>query len=245
MRESLISLLLMLSFLLLLIWMRRGRIEFFLLSLAAAAPAVYLHRGNSSMWIADLLVFLIWDPGQQRWRLLNRKLLLLPPAAALGLPMFNRYFGRASSLRSMLELISTSLWVDPQGRAYYLPGWSMTYRNPLQFLGNSLYMMINFWISPSPWFWSAPLDPVGTLLDTIPWLLFFGGYFKCMRRRDGDRRAFAGVIVALVFTLVYGWGTLNAGTAMRHRGQLLGVLVMAAMLAAGQPDGKTRRHSPI
>ena len=64
---------------------------------------------------------------------------------------------------------------------------------------------------------------------------FFLFCLKDIICRKLNAKALVGIYVFLAFTFVYGWGTRNAGTAMRHRDMLLGMLVMIKLLGH-RPD---------
>lgn len=241
-REAIIWSSLMLSFCFLLKWMRTGKMKCFFGAMLMVLPAFLMHHGNVAMWISIFLIYIFWSPKKQEWRLINRKIYLIVIAAMLAAPLYGKVFvggyGAVTSLRSILDHFTSHASrgaIYYSGRAAYINS-DITYRNPIQFLANTLYLSLYFWISPTPRFWSSPLDMVGFALDTLPWAIFYFCYFKAIKAKGSDRRAFAGVVIAVMFTLVYGWGTFNAGTAMRHRGQLLGVMTMAAMVAANRPQ---------
>ncbi len=43
-----------------------------------------------------------------------------------------------------------------------------------------------------------------------------------------------GIVMMISFSLIYAWGTRNAGTAMRHRDMLCGPIVMIVMYALNE-----------
>ena len=92
--------------------------------------------------------------------------------------------------------------------------------------------MIYFWISPTPRFWNSSVDIIGFLFDSVPMFFIFIQIFKNIRREKRYSKSLAGLYILLAYTIIYAWGTANAGTAMRHRDQFLGIMVMSVLVGA-------------
>ncbi|MCM1325850.1 MAG: hypothetical protein NC094_07560 [Bacteroidales bacterium] len=123
------------------------------------------------------------------------------------------------------------------GRTDYIPE-GIKVDNWLQFAYWTIYRMFSFWCSPLPAFWSSVLDVFCFAVDVMPWLIL---NMWMLHEKHGRKchQATAGILVTLLYTFVYGWATNNAGTAMRHRGQLIGVVVMTILI--GMQEVKHRQ----
>lgn len=81
------------------------------------------------------------------------------------------------------------------------------------------------------------LDVVCFFVDVVPWVIMVIGMF-CVSHRQKNPQAVVGIFFLLLYTFVYGWGTRNAGTAMRHRDQCLGIMIMAALMETDRDGGR-------
>ena len=102
--------------------------------------------------------------------------------------------------------------------------------SPIQVVLMLLYRFVYFWISPSPRFWNSLGQAVSFFMDACVWVMFIGYMIRNACIKKTNRMGGVFILIIVFFTLVYGIGTHTGGTAMRHRGQLLGMLVMCAVL---------------
>lgn len=232
-REPIKQLFLMLSLYFLLRWMENGRFREIIISVVMTIPALWMHTGDVAMWGVIFLVYVFWVPKTQRWRKLNvswKHLLLI--AAILALPImydafvtvFPGKFSGTFSISYFLKMIS----VYTEGRTTYVPNVTIT--TIPKFLFWTVYRMFYFWVSPTPRYWSSVGDIIAFALDTIPWMMLFMYMIKMYKRGMLSEKTKIAIPIFLVFTFIYAWGTLNGGTAMRHRGHLLGMFIMLAMM---------------
>ncbi len=94
--------------------------------------------------------------------------------------------------------------------------------------------MAYFWIAPLQGFWSLPLDVIGFLFDSVLMAFLILWILQCVRKNKRHSKSLAGLYIVMVYTVIYALGTVNAGTAMRHRDQLLGIMVMAVLADMGE-----------
>lgn len=228
-RESIMGLCLMISVYFLWKWMGGHDMKNILWSLAVSVPAIILHTGNIAMWGAIFFTYVFWDPGSRKWRKMTRKNCILIVVIAVAIPLYENVIMKVFSgyLPSVvtLESITSSGRIEHEiGRTDYVPTL-VSVTNMRQFFFQTAYRMVYFWISPTPRFWSSPLDVFGFAVDSLPWMVVFA-YFARKRKILNPQSKVVWIII-LAFTMIYGWGTRNAGAAMRHRDLLLGVVAMA------------------
>lgn len=82
-----------------------------------------------------------------------------------------------------------------------------------------------FLISPTPLYWRGVLDILSFLFDSLLYLIFIKESIKLIKYRSRIVKnkgiIFSLLISIIVFTLVFGLGVNNSGTAIRHRTKIL------------------------
>ena len=233
-REPLKQFFLMLSIYFLWKWMCDGKVYNYIYSILGAVPALWLHSGE--VWILGVIActYLLWDVKKQSWRKPrpNRYMLLAIIGVCL-IPTFYNVFvfmfpGKFSGTFSIENLLGQVVYTS--ARTNYVPAESLTVDTPGKFVYWTLYRMLYLWISPSPRFWNSPIDVVMFMMDVIPWVLFFILFTKACCTHKLDDKAKVAFIIVLFFSFIYAWGTRNAGTAMRHRDHVIGIMVMCALM---------------
>ena len=96
------------------------------------------------------------------------------------------------------------------------------------FLFLTIYRIVYYWISPTPRFWTNFFDVFAFFLDAVPWMYIFWLFEKNKRSLGRNYQVFNFTII--IYTFVFGWGTSSAGTAMRHRDMLLGMIILLFFL---------------
>ena len=81
------------------------------------------------------------------------------------------------------------------------------------------------------------------MADTVPWMLLHMHIIKHGRRKiDGFYKVY--YLIFILFTFVYGWGTLNAGTAARHRDNLVGIFIMCTLMLEESKNDRRAVQKP-
>lgn len=229
-RESLICFFLMISYGYLWQWMISGRGKHIISAMLMAVPAIWLHAGNIAMWGAILIVFSFWSPKAGSWRKVTWRSFLPLIGIILIVPFYNLVFSRVLGGYFPGEFSFLDFFNRPRdiGRTDYVPVSARVDDLP-SFLFWNIYRMVYFWISPSPGFWSSWKDLLFFFCDTVPWAVYFLWAARGVMHHRISQKAVSAMAVCFCFTFIYGWGTVNAGTAMRHRDGLTGIFVMAGM----------------
>lgn len=240
MRESMISFLSMLSFYFLWKWMDSGQTKYIIGALGISIVPMILHSGNIALAAGICLVYIRWDFRTGGWRKLNWRDFILVFGIFAVIPLYENIFARylpylpsKLSLEMITEKISFA-----SGRSDYLS--ELKVNNWSEFLLWSIYLIVYFWMSPTLRFWNSPLDVAGFVLDSIPLLILWMLIIKNIKSAWCRSQAVAGVFILFLYTFIYAWGTRNAGTAMRHRGQLLGIMIMTVVI--GMRAGQEKRE---
>ncbi len=228
-REPMMSLLMMLIYFLCWRWMNYGQFGDMIMAALLVAPLFLLHGGNIVMWPILFITYVHWDYKRQKWRVLSGRCMVYSIGLLVSLifvkviiPQYGTYLPTSFSLEAL-----TSYAYYP-ARADYIPE-NVSIKSWDQFWAWTVYRMMYFWISPSPRFWNSAWDFVGFAVDAVPWLVLLA-WMIIGNRKHKNPQIMMGSLLILLYIFVYGWGTRNAGTAMRHRGQLLGIVVMTVLV---------------
>lgn len=226
-RESALMVLIMYSFYYQCQWMTKGRGADMIKSFIIALMAVILHTVSIAMLGGGMLALLFWDPKAQRIRFTKRKVKYWLSAffcacIFIGAGVFSRlpYFSLSSGGLSV-EAVT--------GYAYAVGGsnYLMNVRNLTsmpQLLFWTPVRCVYFWLSPMIYDVRSVKDLVAVVLDVLPAAAMLYRIFKKENCRDG--KYMLGAAELLLFTLMFAWGTSNAGTAMRHRNMLAGLMIL-------------------
>lgn len=230
MRESLMSLSLMISFYFFWRWMETGNRWSLMISLVSAIPAIFLHNGNLAIYGCIFFTILFWDVRKHKWKKFTWKTAVFIAAIIFIVPIYQmivRLF--PGYLPKTLSLDTIAGYTFIKGRTDYVTT-SMIATNIPEFIYYSIYRMIYFWISPTPRFWGSVKDVLGFVADTLVWMVFFYKYITGIVKKRLKEESKVGIVFLLIYTFIYGWGTQNGGTAMRHRDMISGVMILTALI---------------
>lgn len=230
MRESIINLFAMLSFFYLWKWMNFGKIKHLIIMCLISLIPILLHTGNIALLIAAFIIYMQWDRETGKWRKSGLRWLILFLCFFLAIPLYNS-ISRSFPIEYLPSEISleriTGRSSVPGRSDYVSPGAVHTIG---EFIFWSIYRMLYFWISPTPRFWNSPVDVIGFVFDSVPLFVIFLQIFKNIKQGKRHSKSLAGLYILIVYTIIYAWGTTNAGTAMRHRDQLFGIMAMTVLI---------------
>lgn len=114
------------------------------------------------------------------------------------------------------------------GRTNYMGGLSAS--SPVDFLWQAPVRVIFFCFSPLPWMMSKMLDGFA-FMDSVLYMIVLYVIFRSPRALLGDPRLLGATYLALLGIVVFSLGTVNFGTALRHRGKFLPLLLASAACA--------------
>lgn len=140
--------------------------------------------------------------------------------------------GKLEALRSgIVVAVAEAQRLRATGRAAYLTGAIPT--SPAELLSHFPIRLVYFFFSPFPWMVSGLSDLLGLLDAGLILLLFVAG----LRGSRGKRSALVPLwLVFLVVSTAFSLGTSNYGSALRHRGKLIPLLIVPAALSRGSKE---------
>lgn len=240
MRESIIALFIMITILFLYKWMINGSNFDLLLSVCTAIVATLFHTGCSAVLGVIFLTYVLWNKHTEKWSILSWKAAILFFAFLCVVPLYHLFllvFSNFNYFPRELTIEALTSYPYLPGRSDYVIG-DATAHNIIEFVWGTIYRCVYFWISPTPRFWNSPLDLVGFFGDSVPWACFFLLYIKKLKIKGGKTIGSVGLLLLVLYTFVYAWGTRNAGTAMRHRDALSGAFVLILSIMGADCDGR-------
>ena len=245
-REGIESLFLIISLRMLFQWLKNNRLWQIILSGLAACVAILFHAGNIAMLCVIVFAYGFWNVKGDRWRnfwmaIKSRRGLcvILLIMGALPIYAFINKIYRLDGLPNSISLATIQSFSFLEGRSDYIRDIPIV-KSPIPFIFWTLYRMLYFWISPSPRFWNSPVDIFAFVVDVVPWLYLLLSYFIGWRKNSISKESKIGIVLFLIYTFVFGWGTANAGTAMRHRDMLIGVASFIGLLSLNKDSRKNQ-----
>ncbi|OZT78620.1 hypothetical protein [Salinicoccus roseus] len=231
-RESIISLLVVLSLYFFVRWFtykeRSGAIMSVVLLLTAAA----FHSAIIGVLLGYLFGFIFYKHDKQSFRFtvtsvvpfsifgLLMTYILVFPGIVMGLPLFNKFQQVMDNNETLYGAITAS-----RGDTAYLTGLEVN--NLFQVALFSPIKVIYFISSPMPWDVRNFEDMVSFFLDGAFYLLtliLFIRNFETIRRRPLLGILLLGIMAGW---LIFGLGISNAGTALRHRFKFFYIIIVA------------------
>lgn len=233
-RESLVAVALAMSLYYFTRWFQAGSLVHVGLSISFVLAASAFHSGVIGIALGYAAAFLLYDRARSQIRLGVKNLPALVVLAGLLLLTATRYpdifLGKFEEIDSTETLFESTN--RRAGGSAYLEGLEVDSYGDLIVLGplRSIY----FLGSPLPWDFRGVKDLATFLVDSA-FYLGVVSYGIVRASRGIARRVYTSSILAsaLVFTVVYGAGVGNAGTAIRHRYKILAFLLVLVGTSLG------------
>lgn len=231
-REALIIFLTIYSFYHFLRWYKWGKIINFVYSCFLLLLAAALHSGMVGMLIGYFYVYSFYDRNKNKFSYSVKSCCLVFALFLCVMPFiissgfFTEYFGfltgssDAESEELMLQRINYK--EDTAGSAYLTDLEIDSFSSLILY---SPIKLLYFLFSPMPWNFRGGVDLFSFCLDSFFYLWLLYKMYKPMVDNKRNRLVFLlGFWISVIF---YSWGTIAAGTAIRHRAKFFPVLVIS------------------
>lgn len=227
-----------LSFFYFIKWVQEKRNIDFIITILVLVPSIYLHFGHAVIACVYFAIFFLSRRGKRTNRSIVKIILCLIGFVGLPLVLRSRITGQVSMVlngsftQGLISYVSTSNVANSTGNSAYLEGtldvnsfWQIILYTPLR--------MLYFLLSPMIWDISRGSDLLAFMTDSVVFIfagvLFYQLHRKYKKAHRSLRREnpelwlilVSGIAVILAFSVPFGWGTITAGTAIRHRNCLL------------------------
>lgn len=113
---------------------------------------------------------------------------------------------------------------------------SLKVETPVEFLFAGPVKAVYLIYSPMPWLIRGGMDILTFCLDSSLWIYTTYLFFKNYRQVDSRYRIL--VLCIVIGGFVYGMGTLNTGTAIRHRNKLMPLALVLMMAIRNKLDSE-------
>lgn len=238
-RESIMVFFNMWSFYVFLEWMANGKKKLWIKAFLLVAPAAYLHTASIALWAAYLVIAAFWNTEKQGYRIKAKTIALL----LVGL--LGGWFFLYSPLRNIFGAYLGDLSLYGITHRPYLKGGSdylqwMDCQNWLQFIPYTILRVFYFLFSPLPNEARGMIDLISFVTDGMLVFILLAYMVYKLKDRYKSRFVSAAIVCILALSGIFAWGVRNAGTAIRHRMLVWGILAMGCCVAMG--DGKAICH---
>ncbi len=215
------------------LWLRGGAVLNILLALLCLVTASALHGAIILIGLVYSLFLLFYNPHNKQWSVSGPKLLI-------GMIILIILFGIFGDvLRNKLPSDMTLLFSPEylaartasaaRNRAAYLEGLV-----PTSITSLIIYTPLRafyFFFSPLPWMISNSADLVGFLDAFLYGVFFLYAAVGLLQIRKKDKNtSVALLLIMIIFTVAFAWGTSNYGTAIRHRQKIVWLMISLASI---------------
>lgn len=236
-RESFYYLGTMLSFAFFIRWLDSRKLIYMIICLLMTLPSIWLHSGHVVIPAAYCLMFIISKPKRKNSLEVMYKVALILMGAlsvyilfCLGL-MHTLYtkIPVGTDFSTFIAGVMNSNLANYQEAASGYLGNTLDVTTIGQFILYTPLRMVYFLYSPMIWDCYRIKDFFGLIFDSS---IFITGTWILLRKikqvRMYDQQGFfiamCGILIILLVSFAFGWGTMAAGTAMRHRNVLIPII---------------------
>lgn len=236
-RETVMIFLNTVSILFFIKWYTNGNKYNFILSCFFIVLSSWFHSGMLLALAAYSIFYIIYNPKLNKI-CIHKNTILSIVLIIIIILAFYRLFG--NSITSYFNRVTTLEDVARKrdsGSTDYLSFLNNTKSIPLIIICTPLKILY-FYFSPMPWnCYSLSVASVFLFSSSIYIFLFY----KIFRKRTinkGLKKQL--IVILLLLSIAYAWGTSNAGTAMRHREKMLPYIVVMYSLTINRNDRRNK-----
>jgi len=250
-REIIIIFFVLLSFYHFLLWLKTGNALHMIISFGSILLYGIFHGLTMLISWVQLCCFGIFSPQENRFKITMKHLALIVFLIIGLVVLLNLNVIAYKSPKDLLELASIESFqaiVGERniGRTHYLD--DLIPQNYFDVIWHTPIRMFYFMFAPFPWKVKTAAD-LFFLSDVLIYLFLIYYSFAGFKRLYNNHKVAAVSMLLIILSIVvlFGWGTVNYGTAWRHRAKVAPFLiVMASVGLAASPrlkwvfrDGKT------
>ena len=192
-----------------------------------AVLSVYIgskyHEGLIAVAVPYLYAFIFYDRQKNKIKMNGLNIACLTTAFILFLAFIGSEAGQ--------EYIEKTNAETGGGSAYLT---NLKVETPIEFLFAGPIKAVFLVYSPMPWLVRNPMDIITLLLDSSLWI--YTTYLFVKNYKTIDSRYKLLMLSIILGGFVYGMGTLNTGTAIRHRNKLMSFTLVLMMAIKNKVD---------
>lgn len=230
-RESIISLLVILSLYYFVKWFQYNKFKNSILSVTFILIASLFHSAVIGILLGYLFGFIFYKYSKKKIQFNTYTLLpfvifsisiiyiIVFPEVLLSLPVLNKF---TSTLENSGDIYQ--IFINDRGGSAYLTGIEVT--NIFQLILYSPLKMFYFLLSPMPWDIRSFGDLIGFMFDSSFYLVSIIIFLKNFKKIKSNPLSIMLIISLISAVLIFGVGVSNAGTALRHRFKLFYLVIL-------------------
>lgn len=217
-RESVVAMFLSISFYYFVNWMASNEEKSFWIAFVFSFCSAFFHSGSVGAAVGYIVIRALYNRKTKRFSFSLRNVLPVLVLLIIFLFLYTNYSNILFYKMAKIKTIDTIANVRSMGGSSYAKyvGDSSTIRNMVIY---SIPRMFYFLFSPLPWQWRGLSDIIAFCFNSLFYMVTIVRvclYF--IKHRKENRNILIGLlIVALCLLFIFGWGTSNVGTAVRHR----------------------------
>ena len=201
--------------------------DYRLFNIVMAVLSVYIgskyHEGLIAVAVPYLYAFIFYDRQKNKIKMNGLNIACLTTAFILFLAFIGSEAGQ--------EYIEKTNAETGGGSAYLT---NLKVETPIEFLFAGPIKAVFLVYSPMPWLVRNPMDIITLLLDSSLWI--YTTYLFVKNYKTIDSRYKLLMLCIILGGFVYGMGTLNTGTAIRHRNKLMAFTLVLMMAIKNKVD---------
>ena len=201
--------------------------DYRLFNIIMAVLSVYIgskyHEGLIAVAVPYLYAFIFYDRQKNKIKMNGLNITCITTAFIVFLAFIGSEAGQ--------EYIQKTNAETGGGSAYLT---NLKVETPLDFLFAGPIKAVFLVYSPMPWLVRNPMDIITLLLDSSLWI--YTTYLFVKNYKTIDSRYKLLMLCIILGGFVYGMGTLNTGTAIRHRNKLMAFTLVLMMAIKNKVD---------
>ncbi len=218
-------------------WFISGGVHFIILCIAAVLSATFMHSGIVTVLVGYIVAFIVYRPSTETITISRStvtSIIFLVAISALGSSYMGMFTGKFNEYDNINDIVDVTNKTTGGGSDY------LKWIN-VNSVGQSLLFaplkMFYFLFSPLPTEWRGVRDLFGFAIDGGVYLYMFISIYRDKAATQVTKHLKKFLLVSiLVVSFVFGYGTTNAGTAFRHRGKMIALVVVAFAISAIKPS---------
>ena len=221
-RESVVTMLIALSVLCFLRWLRGRKEHWFWLAFALAFNGASFHTGSVAVAVGYILVRFFYHRDRRvfafSWKNILPAVIFFMVFLYLFVNYGDRFFGKVLKIDG-IEDIASGRGMGGSTYAAYV-GDSSTVWNMIRY---TPARVLYFLFSPFPWQWRGISDIIAFAFNSMFYIWTIVRAFRYLKVGYLQYRSevIALLLVAMCTLFVFGWGVSNTGTAVRHRDKMV------------------------
>ena len=201
--------------------------DYRLFNIIMAVLSVYIgskyHEGLIAVAVPYLYAFIFYDRQKNKIKMNGLNITCITTAFIVFLAFIGSEAGQ--------EYIQKTNAETGGGSAYLT---NLKVETPIEFLFAGPIKAVFLVYSPMPWLVRNPMDIITLLLDSSLWI--YTTYLFVKNYKTIDSRYKLLMLCIILGGFVYGMGTLNTGTAIRHRNKLMAFTLVLMMAIKNKVD---------